>query len=108
MRSVVGPTHRGILRQVNASRSRILAWQKQNDAAYAKAVRSMRWRRVKELWIAFGMMLGHVISPILLTVLYLTLFVPFGVLGRLSKKPRGWVAVKRVPGRKIEELRNPA
>jgi hypothetical protein len=92
---------------MSVTREQLLAWQRTNDRAYARAVRAMRWRHVGHLWTAFGLKLGHVVSPIVLGLLYLTLFLPFGVMGMLSRKPRGWIAVKRPAGRRVDELRVP-
>ena len=92
---------------MSVSREQLLAWQRTNDAAYARALRAMRWRRVGQLWTAFGLKLGHIVSPIMLGLLYLTVFLPFGIIGMLSRRPRGWLAVKRPAGRSVAELRGP-
>lgn len=90
--------------QKSPSRSQILRWKHGDPAAYARAVRSMRLRRIRELWITLGQRLGSVVGPLISGLLYLTLFLPFGIIGCLSSRSRGWRTVERKPGATIEEL----
>ncbi len=73
-----------------------------------RALRRMRWSRVQQLWIGFGLRLGHIVSPRTLGLLYLTLFLPFGLIGRLTRRHRGWRRPRHQPTTDLARLRVPA
>jgi ABC-type molybdate transport system permease subunit len=77
-------------------------------AELTRALRRMRWRRLRELWIRLGQRLGAVLSPVVLGVVYLTLFAPFGLVGRIASRPRGWVLPRRGAAPGLAELRRQA
>ena len=88
------------------SRSELLELQRSGrDREFRRARRSQRWQRTGQLWSGFGMRLGHFLSPVILGVVYLTLFLPFGLLGRLTKKPTGWRPPHRQPNTAVQDLR---
>ncbi len=91
------------------SRVQLLTWSEQGDqVSFRRARRAQRRHALWRLWTAFGLKLGQCLSPILLGVLYLSVFVPFGLAGRLARPRRGWLAVRRAPGKSVAALRSPA
>ena len=89
-------------------RTQLLRWQQQGNLRELRRARGrMRRRRLGELWVGLGLWLGHVVNPVVMTVLYLTAFAPFGLIGRAQRSQLGWIAPKRAPGGTLQDLRNP-
>ena len=69
---------------------------------------------LNQLWMKFGLLLGKIISPIVLGIIFFTLFVPIGILFRLigrdqlslklNKKFSYWV--KKEPSSRNEPFKN--
>jgi len=84
-------------RSNHASRSAVLALQQTGRRRELRAaLRRQRGRALRSLWIAFGSLLGEVMQPLLLSALYLTVFVPFGVLARSARARVGWQPPRRL------------
>ena len=77
------------------TRAQLKAWEKEGRAVEVRrALRQMKWFRFKAQWVQVMQRIGDTIGGVMLRVLYLTLFVPFGLLGRLTRRPAGWVSGK--------------
>ncbi len=105
-----GEMFRQILRDeeyhVAYTRAQLKAWEQQGRGdEVRRALRRMRWFRLKITWVQCSQRLGELIGTLLLSVLYCTLFLPFGLLGKLTRRSRGWVAPQRACGRTLAELR---
>jgi hypothetical protein len=91
------------------TRDQLHKWEKQGRAAEVRrALRRMRWLRRKTELLHYSQRLGELMGTLMLTALYCTVFVPFGLAGRFSRRSTGWVAASRRPGVTVEGLRSPA
>ena len=91
------------------TRAQLRAWEKQGRGREVRrALRQMRWYRLRARWTQLGQRLGNVVGFVLLSVLYLTLFAPFGVIGALRGRRGGWTAATRAPGGTLATLRQQA
>ena len=91
------------------SRAQILRWRDEgNVGAVRRAVRRRRWRRAGQLWVVLGAGLGRIVSPLLFAVLYVTLFLPFGLIGLVQRRPRGWLSPVRPRQPDMGAMRTPA
>ncbi len=64
--------------------------QRGEGAAVDKAMRKVRWNRLKEAWLRGSRHLGSVVGQLWLTVLYVLAVAPFAVFARLERG--GWSA----------------
>ena len=81
------------------SRSELLDWQRRGDGERLRAaLRRQRWRAAGRLWSRLGGWLGRGVGRVMLAVVYLTLFMPFGVVARLTRGPAGWTCPRQRPG----------
>lgn len=69
-----------------------------------RALRQVRWRRVKESWLRFSRDLGHIVSGVWIMALYALVLPPFALLGRLEKP--GWQAPQRDPRGRLAAARS--
>jgi hypothetical protein len=90
------------------TREQLYALQSSDPIAFQRALRRQRWRQFGVLWARLGASLSF-IGSILLGVIYLTLFAPFGIAGRLVAlhERRGWQDFTRKLGKTPAELRYP-
>jgi rubrerythrin len=88
------------------TRAQLKKWEKEGrQAEVRKALRAMRWLRFKTLWVQLSQRLGSVLGTLMLSALYLTVFLPFGLIARCMRRPRGWVRSQRQPARTVDALR---
>ena len=80
------------------TRAQLQEWEREGRAdEVRKALRKMRWTRVKTQWVLMSQLFGDFMSRLLLGAIYFTVFLPFGVLGWLLPRGTGWLPVRRQP-----------
>ena len=81
-------------------------WEKEGRGEEVKrALRKMRWFRMKTALVLVGQRFGDFMGSLMLSVLYCTLFLPFGLIAALTPRRTGWTSSARVNGRSVVELR---
>ncbi len=84
-------------------------WRKEGRADEVKrALRAMHWFRFKARWTQMAQRIGDLMGGVVLRVLYLTVFAPFGLIGRSTRRQLGWVAQRRQPAKTMAQLRQSA
>ena len=90
------------------TRAQLQKWADEGkEKEVRKALRRMRWNRFKTTWVQVAQVIGNGIGTVMMTVTYFTLFLPFGLIGRLTRRRPGWDPVKRSLGRNVNELQCP-
>ena len=108
-----GEMFRSILRDeeyhIAYTRSQLKTWESEGRGKEVRqALRNMRWFRCKTAVVQGSQRVGELMGTLMLTVVYCTLFLPFGILGALSRRRTGWLRSQRAGGRTVLELRQQA
>jgi rubrerythrin len=70
----------------------------------SRALRDARRKRRRLEFLKSMQVFGDFASTCMMTVVYFTLFVPFGVIGRLTRRRQGWVSPQRTRAASIANL----
>lgn len=91
------------------TRAQLDKWRRDGrDGELRKALRQLRSTRRKAAWLQIAQVTGDGIGRVVSTVVYLTAFVPFGIIGRLTGDRVGWRAAPRRAAAMLAGLRLPA
>jgi hypothetical protein len=90
------------------TRAQLERWRRHGRGKQvSQALRQMRWMRWKSRGIQLMQACTEPLGRLFLSLIYCTLFLPFGLIGLCYRRPRGWVGTRRATGRNLNELRIP-
>jgi len=55
------------------------------------------------LWFKLGLLLGSIITPIILSIVFFSIFLPFSIFFKYRKKKEYWQKTKQTKGVSIEQ-----
>ncbi len=91
------------------SSDQLQRWRDEGQAKEVdKCLRAMKWLRFKARFVQVSQRISDPIGCMFLRVLYLTVFLPFGLLGRMTRRSRGWALKSRPIGKSLKSMRAPA
>jgi len=74
------------------------------EVAVTRAMRDVRWNRIKEGWLRFSVNMGHFVGNIWLTLMYVFMIGPFRLFARIEDG--GWQSTRPAVGDRLQAARS--